>query len=102
VNQLKVYEFAKQIGVETLVLMDKIREWQLPIKSHMATLDESMMAEIEERLKVARLAAEEAAKPKKKTVRKKTEATAPAVKKNRCAQEAGRSKAAGGESENKT
>jgi translation initiation factor IF-2 len=76
VNQLKVYEFAKQIGVETLVLMDKIREWQLPIKSHMATLDETMMSDIEQRLKAARSSIEGSSKTKKKTVKKKTEAPA--------------------------
>ena len=48
-NQLKVFEFAKEIGVETLVLMDKIREWKLPIRSHMADLDEGMMSDIKTR-----------------------------------------------------
>ena len=70
-TQLKVFEFAKQIGVETLTLMDKIREWQLPIKSHMATLDEAMMTEIQSRLDSARQAAADASKAKKKTARKK-------------------------------
>lgn len=71
-NQLKVFEFAKEIGVETLALMDKIREWKLPVRSHMATLDEQMMAEIKSRLDAASAAAtEDAAKAKKKTVRKK-------------------------------
>ena len=69
-TQLKVFEFAKQIGVETLALMDKIREWQLPIKSHMATLDEAMMGEINQRLEAAKAAAG-AAQPKKKAVKKK-------------------------------
>ncbi len=46
----KVFEFAKEIGIETIALMDKIREWQLPVKSHMATLDDDMMEEIKNRL----------------------------------------------------
>ncbi|NJL24449.1 MAG: hypothetical protein HC902_04305 [Calothrix sp. SM1_5_4] len=75
-NQLKVFEFAKEIGVETLALMDKIREWKLPVRSHMATLDEQMQTEIRSRLAQATAAAEEASKPRKKTVRKKTEAGA--------------------------
>jgi len=76
VNQLKVFEFAKEIGVETLVLMDKIREWKLPVRSHMAILDEAMMSEIRTRLQ----AVDEEAKPKKKTVRKKAaEGEAPAA-----------------------
>jgi translation initiation factor IF-2 len=74
VSQLKVFEFAKEIGVETLVLMDKIREWKLPVRSHMATLDDEMMNEIKTRLSQASAAAEEAGKGKKKTVRKKTAA----------------------------
>jgi translation initiation factor IF-2 len=82
VNQLKVFEFAKEIGVETLVLMDKIREWKLPVRSHMATLDEQMMDEIKTRLSSASQTHD--GKPKKKTVRKKAavegEAPAPAAK----------------------
>ncbi|MBX3022377.1 MAG: translation initiation factor IF-2 [Bdellovibrionales bacterium] len=73
-TQLKVFEFAKEIGVETLALMDKIREWKLPVRSHMATLDEAMMSEIRTRLSQASAAAEEASKPKKKAVRKKAAA----------------------------
>ncbi len=70
-TQLKVFEFAKEIGVETLVLMDKIREWKLPVRSHMATLDDAMMAEIKTRLQASQ-AAEDT--KKKKTVRKKAAA----------------------------
>jgi translation initiation factor IF-2 len=84
VNQLKVFEFAKEIGVETLALMDKIREWKLPVRSHMATLDEAMMAEIRSRLAETTQAAVEEAKPKKKaSVRKKADAgaTTPAAPK---------------------
>ncbi len=66
-NQVKVFEFAKEIGIETLVLMDKIREWQLPVKSHMATLDEETMNEIRDRL-----AQQEASRKPKKKVAKKT------------------------------
>jgi translation initiation factor IF-2 len=63
----KVYEFAKEIGVETLTLMDKIRTWGLPIKSHMADLNSDLMEQI--RLKLD----EEGSKSKdtKKKVTKK-------------------------------
>ncbi len=74
-NPLKVFEFAKEIGVETLVLMDKIREWKLPVRSHMATLDEAMMAEIKTRLQEAAAKAD-AGKKKKTAVRKKAAADA--------------------------
>ncbi|MCM2281883.1 MAG: translation initiation factor IF-2 N-terminal domain-containing protein, partial [Bdellovibrionaceae bacterium] len=50
-SQPKVFEFAKEIGMETLALMDKIREWKLPVRSHMAELDEEMLATIRTRLK---------------------------------------------------
>ncbi len=47
---MKVFEFAKEIGIETISLMDKIRQWKLPVKSHMATLDEPLMDEIRAKL----------------------------------------------------
>jgi translation initiation factor IF-2 len=46
----KVYEFAKEIGVETITLMDKIRKWGLPIKSHMADLSSDLMEQIRVKL----------------------------------------------------
>ncbi|MGE0762039.1 MAG: translation initiation factor IF-2 [Bdellovibrionales bacterium] len=70
-EQPKVFEFAKEIGMETLALMDKIREWKLPVKSHMAFLDESLMTEIRTRL----AAEQEAAAPAKKKAVRKTVAT---------------------------
>ncbi len=78
--QPKVFEFAKEIGVETLALMDKIREWKLPVRSHMATLDDAMQAEIRNRLAAASAAAsEEALKAKRKAVRSKKAAEAAAA-----------------------
>lgn len=65
-NQIKVFEFAKEIGVETIALMDKIREWKLPIKSHMATLDEDMILAIKDRLQE-----EASAKGDKKKIKSK-------------------------------
>ncbi len=50
VSQPKVFEFAKEIGMETLALMDKIREWKLPVRSHMAELDPALLDEIKSRL----------------------------------------------------
>lgn len=82
-SQPKVYEFAKEIGMETIALMDKIREWKLPVKSHMAALDDGTMEEIKKRLEEP---ADDGAKKKtkkkvakkkvaaKKTVAKKTDA----------------------------
>ena len=82
-TQLKVFEFAKEIGVETLVLMDKIREWKLPVRSHMATLDDAMMDEIRTRLTQTSAGAEAKPKrkaaPRKKPAEKKVEAANTAV-----------------------
>lgn len=65
-NQPKVFEFAKEIGIETLVLMDKIRKWDLPVKSHMAELSPDVIDQIRERLE------EESGAKKKKTKKKIT------------------------------
>jgi len=69
VEQPKVFEFAKEIGMETLALMDKLREWKLPVKSHMATLDEKLISEIRTRLQTEQ-EAKAPAKGKKTTVKK--------------------------------
>ncbi len=59
----KVFEFAKEIGMTPLALMDKIREWQLPIKSHMAELEPELLEQIKIKLNGGKATAE--AKPKK-------------------------------------
>jgi translation initiation factor IF-2 len=91
VTQPKVYEFAKEIGIETLTLMDKIREWNLPIRSHMAGLDEAMILEIKSRFDAEAGTKKETkakkAKPKKKkatttSVRKVVTATSKADEKS--------------------
>lgn len=72
-SQLRVFEFAKQIGMETLGLMDKLREWQIPVKNHMATLDEDMVSLIQKKLNEEKSVKTDS---KKKTVtKKKTAAT---------------------------
>lgn len=89
-TQPKVYEFAKEIGIETLTLMDKIREWNLPIRSHMAGLDEAMILEIKSRFDAEAGTKKETkakkAKPKKKaaakSVRKVVTATSKADEKS--------------------
>ncbi len=67
-SQLRVFEFAKQIGMETLGLMDKLREWQIPVKNHMATLDEDTVSLIQKKLDEERSVKSDS---KKKTVTKK-------------------------------
>ncbi len=84
-NQTKVYEFAKEVGIETLALMDKIREWKLPIKSHMAVIEPELMTEIRNRLSAETGPKE---KPKKTAVKK-------AVPKEKVAKPAAEKAAAG-------
>lgn len=70
-SQPRVFEFAKEIGMETLALMDKIKEWDLPVKNHMASLSDELIEEIKTRLNEG-----EAAKPAaKKTTKKKASGT---------------------------
>ena len=63
----KVFEFAKEMGVETLTLMDKIRKWGLPVKSHMADLSDEMIQQIRAKLEEE---SPKAAAAKKKVTKK--------------------------------
>lgn len=65
----KVFEFAKEIGMTPLALMDKIREWNLPVKSHMAELEPALLEQIKVKLSGGEKPAEEA-KPKKAATRR--------------------------------
>lgn len=65
----KVFEFAKEIGLTPLALMDKIREWQIPVKSHMSELEPEVLEQIKVKLAGGGKTTEEA-KPKKATTRK--------------------------------
>ena len=65
-SQPKVFEFAKEVGIETLALMDKIRKWDLPVKSHMAELSPDVIEQIRAKLE------EESSAGKKKKAKKKT------------------------------
>ena len=73
----KVFEFAKEIGLTPLALMDKIREWKLPVKSHMAELDSETLEQIKIKLKEPRTA-EAPVVEKKAAARKKVAAPAAA------------------------
>ncbi|MCB0413272.1 MAG: translation initiation factor IF-2 [Bdellovibrionales bacterium] len=63
----KVYEFAKEVGLETIALMDKIKGWGLPVKSHMSSLDGDLIEKIKSKLDEE----EVAESSKKKVVKKK-------------------------------
>ncbi|CAE79427.1 translation initiation factor IF-2 [Bdellovibrio bacteriovorus] len=65
----KVFEFAKEIGMTPLALMDKIREWHLPVKSHMAELEPEVLEQIKIKLSGGEKSGDEA-KPKKTAARK--------------------------------
>ncbi|MGH1467711.1 MAG: translation initiation factor IF-2 [Bdellovibrionales bacterium] len=88
---MKVYQFATELGLETIALMDKIKEWDLPVKSHMAVLDEDMMGLIKTKLsdtgsatkkkKAKKKATKKKATKKKTSTAKKKTATKKATKK---------------------
>ena len=87
----KVFEFAKEVGMTPLALMDKIKEWHLPIKNHMAELEPEVLATLKAKLSgPAEPAADE--KPKKTATRKaaapKAAAAPKTAKKAAAAQEA--------------
>ncbi len=46
----KVFEFAKEIGMTPLALMDKIKEWQIPVKNHMAELEPEVLQVLKTKL----------------------------------------------------
>lgn len=78
----KVFEFAREVGLEPLALMDKIRKWKLPIKSHMAELEPDQVEQIQTKLNEEK----GAGKAGKKVTVKKT-ATAATAKKKEAAPE---------------
>ncbi|MBX3018068.1 MAG: translation initiation factor IF-2 [Bdellovibrionaceae bacterium] len=75
-SNLKVFEYAKEVGMTPLALMDKIREWQLPVKSHMAELTPDLISQIQEKMN----AKDAPAEPVKKTATRKKAATKAAPK----------------------
>ena len=83
-EQPKVFEYAKEIGMEPLALMDKIRAWKLPVKSHMVSLNSDIIAEIEKHLSKESTSRKKVKKKKAKTtkaVKKKTKTTGTTKKK---------------------
>jgi translation initiation factor IF-2 len=50
VSNPKVFEFAKEIGMTPLALMDKIKEWHFPVKNHMAELEPEVLEQIKSKL----------------------------------------------------
>ena len=82
-NSPKVFEYAKQIGMETLGLMDKLREWNISVKSHMAELNDDTIKLIETKLAEAEVAKKTAPKKVVKAVKapKEKAVEAPKAKK---------------------
>ncbi len=64
----RVFEFAKEVGLETLALMNKLRDWSIPVKNHMAELDEQTIVLIRQKFEEETSKTKEA---KKKVARKK-------------------------------
>jgi len=79
---MKVYQFAKELDLETIALMDKIKKWGLPVKSHMAALDSDTMTLIKTKLgEESGAAASKKKTTKKKATKKKATTTKVAAKK---------------------
>lgn len=70
----KVFEFAKDVGMTPLALMDKIKEWNLPVKNHMAEIEPDVLEQIKIKLAGPEKGSDE--KPKKTATRKPSAATA--------------------------
>ena len=66
-----MFEFAKEIGFETLALMEKLRKWNIPVKNHMTELDEQTLKAIRNHLLLEAEEGEKSLK-KRRVVRKKT------------------------------
>ena len=65
----KVFEFAKEVGMTPLALMDKIKEWHLPVKNHMAEIEPEVLEQIKAKLAGPAQGAS-SDKPKKTATRK--------------------------------
>ena len=75
-NDMKVYELAKNLGVKSVFLMNKIRrEWKLPVKSHMESLSSDMVKKIEKKFLMEKGGPAVKPKTRKKKTVKKTAAT---------------------------
>lgn len=81
-NGMKVFEFAKELGLAPLALMDKIRSWDMPVKSHMSDLTPEQMLEIKRKLG---LLGEE---PADGAIDKKAKTTSKSVRKRKATAEA--------------
>ena len=76
----KVFEFAKEVGMTPLALMDKIREWHLPVKSHMAELEPSVLEAIKAKLNESPKSSEGTAEKKAPARKKAASPTSTATK----------------------
>lgn len=76
-TQPKVFEFAKELGLQPLELMDKLREWKIPVRSHMAELDSDTLSLIRNKFDEAKTPAKKAVVKKKAPVATKASESAP-------------------------
>ncbi len=81
-SQPKVFEFAKEVDLAPLALMAKIRDWGMPIKSHMAELTADQVIEIKKHLGLLNAKTEEPKKVAKPKVKKAATESASSKKKS--------------------
>lgn len=72
----KVFELAKELGMSTIALMDKLKKWDISVKNHMVELDEAAVLKIQTMIEgekqTPKKKVSKKAKTKKKVSKKKT------------------------------
>ena len=68
-TSMKVYELAKELGTDSISLIDKLRDLSIEVKSHMASLEPGQVEKAREALAPQPTATKK--KTKKKVVKKK-------------------------------
>lgn len=73
---LKVYELAKELGIDSFALLDKLKQINIEVKSHMSSLEENQARQIREAFRNESKSS--ASKASAKTAKKSAPAPAPA------------------------
>jgi translation initiation factor IF-2 len=71
-ENIKVYELAKELGIDSLSLVSKIKEMAIPVRSHMSELSPEDVKKIKQKLTESQTSSEDEKPKKKVAVRKRT------------------------------
>ena len=72
--KIRVYEFARTLNMQNKILLEKLREMDIDVKSHMSSLDEETVARIKEKLFNAKTEAVEVTRVKPTVIRRRKKA----------------------------